>query len=448
MEWEIIGQYKWVRVLTFIAALLLAWELSTCDFNYYLNTAQYFDRFLLIIFAFLILLNPGFVLPFLVISLLFRSQFNYPVGGFALWDKRLLFDLLVLLYSYIILRAYLTDFNVNLLFLLICIVMSNYFASGLSKLTHSPHGYEWLAYSKAEYLFMNVHQCGWLQSLSPGTIESMKNFLQKYGIIIRALVLATELSAILVLWRKGAALVILSACFIMHIGIFIFGSMLFWKWMVIDATIVFILLTLSEEEKKILFTPRNFILSMFLVIISFVWLQPLTVIWFDTPFNQFFSYEVSDEKGNIYNLDRSSMNPYNQFFQYGDFLYLVDKDLLSVTSFGYTHKYMLANRIIEGRATGILEAEEKFGANRYDSAKAKEFDEFIQTYFLNKNRRNGTFPITILRPPEHIYNSEKYPVYSGTERVKKFSVIFNQTYFDGQQVVYLYKKTVREIPIP
>lgn len=448
IKWETIEHYKWVRLLAFVAAAVLAWELSAYDYNYYLDSSQYFDRFLLVIFALLILRNPLFVLPFLIISLLYRSQFNYPIGGFALWDKRLLFDLLVLLYTYILIRVYYGNLKINLLFMMICIVMSNYFASGLAKITHSPHGYEWLAYDKIAYLFMNVHQSGWLQSLSPSNIDSVKNFLLRFGTIFQIIVLAIELSAIAVLWRKKVGILILIGCIVMHIGIFIFGSMIFWKWMAMDATIVFILLKLKPEEKQILFNSRNFKISLLLVLTSAIWLKPLTVAWFDTPANQFFTYEVTDDKGNVYHLEKNSMNPYHQFFQYGDFLYLVDKNVLPITSFGYAHNFRQARMIKQSGATGIGQAEKEFGKNNFDSAKAEGLDNFIKTYFSNRNKRNGNMMISYLAAPNHIYNHEDSPVYTGRETVKKFRVIFNQTYFDGEKVVAIDKHIVREINIP
>lgn len=448
IRWETIGQYKYVRFLAFSAAAILAWELSTYDYNYYLDTPQYFDRVLLVIFALLILRNPFFVLPFLVMSLLYRSQFNYPIGGFPLFDKRLLFDLLILLYSYIVIREYVSDFKVNLFFVMICVVMAGYFASGLAKITHSPHGYEWLLYNKPKYLFINVRQLGWLRSASPITLVTMKNFLENYGQAFQALVLLTELSSLFVLWKRKIGIAILMACIVMHIGIFIFGSMFFWKWMVIDVILIYLFLRMDKQEEKIFFNPRGFKISLFLIITSLLWLKPLSVEWFDTPFNQFFTYEVTDEKGNIYHLERNSMNPYHQFFQYGQFLYLVNKDVLPVSSFGYVHTFQMASFIKQCGDHGIAEMEAEWGENHYDSVKVEKYIEFIKTYFSTRNKRGGLLLFPYLSAPNHLYNQEEYPIYTGKQKIKKFSVIFNQTYFNGRQIIYISKKTLQQIDIP
>ncbi len=452
LSWAIIEDKKWVRLLCFTAVIMLAWELSTYDYNYYLNTPQYIDRILLVIFALLILWNPGFILPFLILSLFYRSQFNYPIGGFPLMDKRVLFDILVLMYTYLLLSAYVKEFRVSMLFIFLCLIGSNYFYPGLSKLMASPHGYEWLFKNDLVNFFANMHQYGWLSNASTDTINALGKFLKKFGFLFKLITLCIELSGVLLLWKRKTAIPILILFASTHLAIFIFGGMIFWKWIAIDLVLFFIVL--RNKNNEAIFNKQNFLLSIPIIVLSYIWFSPFPFGWFDTRVSQYMTYQVEDDKGNIYNLERNSMNPYHQLFQYDSFLYLVNENTLDIKPFGNTNKYKEAkvlNSVSEEDLPGLIG---KYGKNRYDSTKVKAYESFIKTYFANRNKQIGvTFFLALLAAPNHLYNGAPMPVYTGQERVKRFIVILNETHREGEwtepsSITYTKQKLVDTIDIP
>ena len=65
------------RILLFTGA----WAFSAYDYNFYFDQTHYVDRLLLIAFAMLVLVHPGFVLPFLLEAIAIAYQFHHPLGG-------------------------------------------------------------------------------------------------------------------------------------------------------------------------------------------------------------------------------------------------------------------------------------------------------------------------------------------------------------------------------
>ncbi len=435
--------------LVFASAFILAWELSTYNYNYYLNQAFYFDRLFLLLLSVLLLRYPILTPVFIAFAYLYRSQFNFPVDGFPLFDKRLLFDLLLMFTVYLYAQILIPAIKIPFLFFALCIVASNYFMSGVAKISMSPHGYEWLLYNNPGDLFLNVHLRGWLSLTPKETITGIYWFLNNNGKILQIFILLIELSGLFLFQSRKLALTFLILFCFMHLGIFIFGSMLFWKWMFVNLLLTFILFYKKGFLVNELFSRKYFMASLPIIITSFIWLRPVSIGWFDTPVNQFFTYEVEDKNGKIYELEKNEMNPYHQWFQYDRFLFLMNQKCLPVSGFGYVAQYKLALEIKNAGAEGYFKLEEKKGENSFDSLKKQNYEAFIKTYFLNRNKLlENTFILSKLSAPHHLYNSSAHLSYHNQEEVRVFRVIFNQFYSQKEKITLLNKKIIDEVLIP
>jgi hypothetical protein len=436
------------RIIVFTSAFILVWELCTCNYNFYLNSAFYLDRVVLIVLAFALLRFPVLTPLFVAFAYVYRAQFNFPVDGFELFDKRLLFDILMMYTVFMYAKLVVEELKVHFIFFVLCIVASNYFMSGVEKIIMSPHGYEWLIYNDQVDLFNNVHLRGWLAKAGKGTIAGISNFVEHGGTIFQTLVLVLELSALFLLrWRKLAIALLISFA-LMHLGIFAFGSMLFWKWISIDVLLALILIRNTKILDDNIFTRSYFIASLFIILSSMFWLRPIMIGWHDTPFNQYFTYEVEDATGKVYDLDKNGMDPYHQWFQYDRFLFLVNKPVLPISGFGYTGKYKVAKKIKEVGKEGYLDLEAQFGKNNFDYAQKQKYENFIKVYFKNRNGRLlQFFFLNKLAAPHHLYSSVSGNEYLDQAPVKKFRVIFNQVYTQDHKPVILNKEVVDEIAI-
>jgi len=436
------------KLIVFICAFLLAWELTTYDYNYYLNNAFYTDRIMLIALALLLLRSPMFLPLFIAWAYVYRSQFNYPVDGFTLFDKQVLFDVLLMFLAYVYTRVFFPAIKISFLFLVICIVASNYFMCAVAKIMISPHGYEWLLKNEPSDLFCNVHMRGWLSKSSQNTIDALYSFLADYGKFFQAVIFLLECSALFLLRSRKTAIILLCCLCGLHLGIFIFGSMLFWKWMCIDLMLIFILWRNKNVEEKV-YSKKLFLSSLVIILSSVLWLRPVQIAWYDTPANQYFTYEVVDAEGKIFEFDKNQMNPYHQWFQYDQFLYLVNENCLPISGFGYTMNYKIAQAIKESIPEMYQKLEMKFGKNYYNETKKEKYEDFIKIYFSNRNQAlDKTFIPYLLSAPHHLHSSTYANCYTGKLPVHMFKVIFNKVISKNGKAYTISKKTVDEIVIP
>lgn len=436
------------RLLVFGSAFLLTWELVTYNYNYYLDSAFYFDRLVLILLTFGLLRFPLLAPLYIAFAFVYRSQFNYPVAGFELYDKRLLFDILLMFVSFRYIKCFVRDFKLSFVWLVLCIVASNYFYTGLAKIIMSPHGYEWLTQNNLADLFLNVHLRGWMANVNEATITSIWIFLNDWHIPLQILVLITELSALFLLRSKKLSILILSASFLMHLCVFCCGSMLFWKWMAMDAILIYLIsknkIVVEELKYKTLFVS-----SVLIIVFAFIWLRPFMIGWFDTPANQYFTYEVEDSKGITYQLPKNEMNPYHQWFQYDHFTFLVKPPSIPLSGFGYTYNYKLFTRLKRDSLFSPKQVSDEYGVDQYDSLKAEAYSEFISTYFKNRNKRLGDHLfLSYLRAPHHLYGSSKGLLYNDQVAVKKFRVMYNLTFSSSGKTIELEKGVLHEVAIP
>ncbi len=385
---------------------------------------------------------------FIAFAYVYRSQFNYPVEGFPLYDKRLLFDLLVMFVAHVYTRLFIPSFKIPYVYFAICILASGYFMSGIIKIVLSPHGYEWLIYNNPTDLFHNVYYRGWLAHASSNTLNSITKFFNTYGKLFQASIFFIELLAVFILYSRKVGILILISLLCMHTGIFILAGFLFWKWMAIDFLLLFIYVYKSGFLLENTFSKKYFKTSIFIICLGITWLQPIKFGWHDTPVNQFFTYEIEDDTGKTYAVEKNEMNPYQQWFQMERFLFLVNKPCLPLSGFGYTGSYSLAEKIKQVEPENFLELEKERGKNEYNITLKEKYDDFIKIYFKNRNKRGHQlfFP-SIFMAPHHLYNSATGVVWKGQTPVKLFRVIFNQVYTKNGNLIWLNKQMVDEITI-
>ena len=451
LKWKtfsVKGNYKWQeRLLVYTAAFIVVWELSTYQYNYYLNNAFYTDRIVLVVLFLLLLRYRVFVPLFIAFVFVYRSQFNYPVDGFPLLDIWLVFDVLIAYMAYMYAQLVVPTLKVPFTYVALCIVGATYFYSGVKKIMISPHGYEWLVNNNPAYLFLNMHLLGWMANASDTTISKLFNFLSAYKVPLQLLVLLIELAGLLLLRARKLSIVLLSLCICLHLGIFIMGSTIFWKWILVEVALIVVLLR-DKNVNEYLFSKRAFISSLIIIVSSPLWLQPNMYGWHDTPMNQYFSFEVTDDKGNTYPIAKNDMNPYHQWFQFNTFHFLLREPCLRISPFGFTQQYKLAKAIQDAGPGDYKTLLSTYGKNVYDETKTNKFNEFIRTYFRNRNRRIGErFMPFMLHTPYHLYNSVPVIAYRDEAPVKTFRVVYHVTYIQNGQVLTIANKIIDEVDI-
>lgn len=430
-KWSEYEYGYWIKIFCFFVALVLCWELTTYDFNYYLNSGFYLDRILLIVFTIGMLYHPLFIPVFIITALLYRSQFNFPIGGFPLFDKRVLFDLLLLSYVFFVTNKFL-KIKTSVFFLFVfCIIGGNYFSTFQAKILNSPHGYEWLIENKLNWLFLNAHARGWLNFLSEESWFQFAGFLEKWSVFLQAIVLIIEGSAIVLLFKRSLTKYLLLGFAIMHLAIFLIGSMLFWKWMAIDLFLTLFLWKAPVGLLNELFSKSYKWASVLIIFFSSLLFQNYLIGWHDTPYNQLYTYQVECEDGNTYEFPKNDFNPYHQLIQHDKFNYLNPYKTLRISGFGYASKYPLAQVVRAASWEEVIQLKEKYGKVELDEMGVERYVEFMREYFKNYNERLTESQFyTSLSAPHHIYNNVVGNQYKKQSKVKLLRVFYNEYFID------------------
>ena len=161
LRWSEFEEGRKLRYFVFFSALILAWAFSTYDYNYYFDQPHLADRALLIVFAFLVLLHPGFVPLFLLEAIVIAYQFHLPLGG--TWtDKKVVFDALVLFNLFLLAKLVIRkDITRRFLFFAMCLLATHYFGAGMAK-----HEIGWLGDERLDNLVAASYSNGWFYFLS------------------------------------------------------------------------------------------------------------------------------------------------------------------------------------------------------------------------------------------------------------------------------------------
>jgi len=447
LGWSNFEHYHLLKFFILLITGITAWEFSTYDYNYYLDQSHYFDRFLLIMLGVLLYFHPSFVSLFLILSLIITSQFQYPVGGFTLTDKRALFDILLLFNCFLYLRLIIKIETITFIFLLLCMHASNYFIPGLIKLQISPHLYEWLLFNEMHMIVVNPLIKGWLVFFERDIMENLISLIKTFRVPFLIGSILIELSGLILIFRKKLSIILLVFFILLHLGILLGSGIFFWQWILIDLGFIYLLLKLPKDQIKALFNKKLFLTSLVIIIFSQLYFKPHQLGWFDTRLNHTFNFEVVDDQGNTYNLQKTSMAPYDMLFHFDRLLYHVDAKFLAATGWA-VDDYSLFVKIKEGGIKSIQQLEEEYGTNHYDEKKVSAFSAFVKTYFKHKNKRlNQKLWISYFHPPYHVYSIVEGDKYEEHSPVHRMNVIFFQTYYDGEKVNVLQERKVQQIDI-
>jgi hypothetical protein len=232
--------------------------------------------------------------------------------------------------------------------------------------------------------------------------------------------LVIEIGAICIFFHKRVTITLLLAFVGLHIGIFAASGIFFWKWIVVNVTVLFVLWRLTTEQKQQLYSWTARFTSVLLIILAPYFFSPLVLAWWDTRYSTRFEIEAIGESGQIYPLRRHAMAPYDLTFSQNDFFYLSPQPVVTGV-YGSTMDFALATELKYGKS--IAELQEKFGKMRYNADMASRFDDFLQTYFRHLNTQlDCRLLLERLPAPFHIWSGDFPNGYARQERIRELRV--------------------------
>ncbi|MHC1766644.1 MAG: hypothetical protein AB9869_20455 [Verrucomicrobiia bacterium] len=441
--WAAFDDGAALRAFITVVACVLAWAYGTYDYNLYFDQGHHGERLLLFAFAGLLVWRPVFVFPFILVLLVVLWQFDLPIGGYSQAEQMLLARVLILFGVFHIAFWLRGKWPVgDFVFLVCCLMAGHYWVCGLGKLQLG-----WPLNDRVEYLLPATYANGWLGFLEPEAIGRLAAALATGSGPMKAFTLAVECGALLCLWRLKLVRVILVAWIVFHAGVFLVSGICFWKWMLLNAALLF-LFCRRDFARIPIFTRGHFLLSIILIGTARLWAAPGNLSWLDSRVAYTYRFEAVSPDGRTWTLPPRFFSPYDYQFTLGDFGYLAGQPHLGIV-WGAIMDPSLARALETVTAPEQVRAlEAKRGRVALDPGRAAVFDHFIRRIAGNWNRRGlkGGWWRPV-RAPRQLWTFARQPEIHEGQRIHQVVVYQVTSLFVGSRYREFRKTRVREIDV-
>jgi hypothetical protein len=427
-RWTDLEHGARLRLLIVAQAGVLAWMYASYDYNFYLDRSHAVDRLLLIAAVPLIAWRPVVTPVFLAALLPVIWQFTVPIGGFSWAVPILPLRGLFLFCALGVLRTVTTRIRTtDFLFVLLCMIAANYWASGVAKLR-----LDWIAIDRIGFLLPSTYANGWLGFLSPERIATLTGSLLSLNVPAKIVTLLIECGALLVLWRHATVRVVLLGGILLHLFIFAATGIGFWQWSLLNALVVLLFFGRIGTDLP-LFTMPRFALSLVLIGFSGLWFRPVRLAWLDARATYTYRLEATGAGGATYALPPAFFAPYDYQFTLSAFRYLVDDKRLPIT-WGATNPDVARELNAARTAHDVLALEGRTGRNDYDAERGEDFDGFVRDFVTTWERRGGRSRLfALLQAPATLWTFPRSePVLKG-DRIARVTVYEVLSFFDDER---------------
>ncbi len=376
---------------------VLAWSESLYGRNFYFDEWHPLERGSLGILGVLSILTPLFIPLFLLVHRVITEQYQYPkIGKFNYTHSALPHSMLYVLTGFIITNIIFNVQEYMVVFLLLSAYAAHYFHAGLAKLKFGPSYY--IFENNPVFLFSNAYKNGWLNSLSEETVARIALFGERIKPALNGIVIVIELGAILILisYTIGVAVGILTL--LLHISILLLTGDYFWKWMVVNTSLVLGLI-LTRDAPPMVFGEIEWILSSFIFIaFAMCWMKPQTLGWLDSPYYEYLTLEGTGMNGEeAFTIHPDILRPYDGIISQGFtgvFTYLGTNPRIT-----YSLGDIRDRETHENIAGGIyprkpdesecMDLRDEIGTHQFDEDKTEELESLLKQVVDNGPSKNS-----------------------------------------------------------
>jgi hypothetical protein len=316
----------------------------------------------------------------------------------------------------------------DFLFVLFCLLASGYWWSGLGKLR-----LDWFGYGPhLNLLLPSTYANGWLGFLDADTVSGLTAAIAPFLWPMMIFVFIIEVGSLFVLLNRRTLIFFLIGYCLFHTGIFLETGIFFWKWMLVEVSLLVFLLRKRLDKTLPIFTVPHFVISLFLIGGSFIWFKPVNLSWYDSALNYVYRFEAVDVNGDRYMLRPAFFRPYDYQFTLTPFGYLVKEPQLQVV-WGATHHRTAADAVLAANsAEEVLEIEKAYGYIGYDAEQAARLNEFLTRWLTNWNKRRSKSSVfSIVQPPPQLVTFPGEHAFNQDTQIASVTVYQVTTYFDG-----------------
>jgi hypothetical protein len=428
LRWEDWEHGRSMRAAMMVVIGMMTWAAATLPYNIYFDQAYFFDRLLIVTFAVATWTTPLAAPITARLAILMLKQANIPIGQDT-FDHRAISDILVVFSTFVWLSYRKSFHPKHFLLLALAVFGSYYYASGIAKWDFGPK-YSWILENHLSNLTASAYVHGWLGFIPERWMMPALGVLRRLDVPLAVFTIIIEYGALAAFFMRPALTrVWLILCCLLHLGIFATSGIFFWKWAVTNLALFFWLRRNGGAEvlRAMCRNALNLAFGIAVVYCSLdrIWFSPqIGVSWYDTRFMENYELFVVDTKGSKYMLHPEAFAPGEVHWEQGSFCYATIGERSLTSIYGTVYSYDLYKQI--ERIKTPQEALVLFRhAPLCDNPQwRKTFDDFVQRFFGNLNRRGG-FQLRWLRwigRPTHIWVQPQGSFYKGEAPVVRLEV--------------------------
>lgn len=472
-SWQQVDSVGGLRWSIFAVAFCLTWNYAGHPYNYFFNQAHVWDRWLVVGLMFATLRSPLMIPAFVLALAVSRLQFSHPINSMTLITDELPVRVLWIVVACAVWNGVLDelkrlDFSErsgfarglrfvspiptrNLVYAILCLIGFYYAFAGIGKLMLGANMLDWVRFSHLENLHVGSHLNGWLSRVSDAQILANADRIRPLGPAISLATLMIELGMIMIVARQRATVLLLAAVCSMHLGILAVTGIFFWKWLVLEISlVVWFWLKRNDDEVRRIYSKSRFVVSLLIIAALATGLSRNDFAWWNTKWIMLYQVEVLDDAGNVYVLDVSDLPNYELFD-----LYRPSRDPnRNTVVYGMSKNQRLMQVFEEGDAGNLRQFLDLGSSNDEDEELIRRmkgvFAGFMKPYFRNRNMgaEDVVFPFSVAAPAKNIRHSNAPNVYRDQAPVVKARLRFIEMYYTGQELKRMRDEVVYSIPIP
>ncbi|MDX2022843.1 MAG: hypothetical protein SF187_21600 [Deltaproteobacteria bacterium] len=451
-QWEASGGLR--RFVTTLV-VVLAWAGSTYNYNLYLDVGHWFDRAGLLALAAATWWWPLALPPFATWVVIMLWEVSSVGLGHDDFDWRPLIEVLALFACFVWLSFWKRLNTRHFLFVALYSLASYYYFAGYAKIFYGPT-FSWIIDNHTSNLFLAAWQHGWLnwflsERAALVATRALRHIDLAAGLFT---VFVAEIGVIVWLAVHPRATRVWLLCAAgLHLGIFVFAGVCFWKWIAMDLALWYFLRGEGASLHAEIFKHKAvLVFGVVLLLCSGqrTYFNPTTgVAWYDTNFNELYHLQAVGKSGRTYDLDPNVFAPYDARMTQENFCYLSDEPYLTAI-YGQTGNHAVLRKLEASKTAA--EALAVLNAHRRpctDDKRRAAWDTLVSRTMANINRRGLPHRwLALLGRFDHIWLLRKGPRFSANEPVVRVQVWRERTLFTGDRIVSVSKTKIHEVDVP
>lgn len=442
-----------LRGLVMTIVIILCWAGAFYEYNTYLDRGHPVGRIMLVALAIIAWWRPLAIPVFTTIVVVMMREAKFPLGHDD-FDWRPVVEVLILFSCYVWLSFRRSLRPKHFIYLALLCMGCYYWAAGRAKENYGPE-YSWLLDNNLSNLFVSSYLHGWLSWLPEDTVMTLASWMKRVDVLSAGFTLVAETGAIILInAHPKACRIWLWFAALLHVGIYAFSGIFFWKWIVFDIAMWWFLRHGLAESHRAIFKHKLLLFlgaALMFYSINRVYFYPQTrVVWYDTKFNDVYPIYAIGESGARYFVNPRSLTPIHSRMTQEEHSYLTKKRHMTGV-YGTTGSYSLMMDLEALKSPeevkGIIK---KRARGAYKKPKVDKFDRLMQRYFHTLNNHGWQHVwLEYVGCPDHIWVQHyRDDVYDRQERIVRIEVWREQVLYLNDAIHRLPAEKLHEVEIP